>query len=359
MNILYILSKLNIYGGTPKKTLDLITHSNNNCYLYVYEDDFFHFKHLFEKAGGIVINGFYKRNIFKHMNQLLKLVDQNNIKIIHTQFFMGEFLGYMVKRFRPNIKLVVGFVGQFEQSRIKKIINKNTYRRVDAFIYISQYIQNEKIAQYRLLKNKYSKIIYNGTATREDTHESIPHMNSISILNISGLVELKNIDILIDAFDIIIKKKNKNDYFLYVAGNGPEYEKLNDKIISLSLEKHIILLGYQKNIGGLLNNCSIYVHSSYKEGFGIAVAEAMMAEKPIIVANAGALPELIEPDKSGIIVEPFNANAWADAIIRLIEDKEFANDLASAAKKRAEELFSIERYVKNYQDLYDSLMEKR
>ena len=108
----------------------------------------------------------------------------------------------------------------------------------------------------------------------------------------------------------------------------------------------------------MLEQADIYVHPAYAEGFGIAVAEAMMAEKPIIVANSGALPELIENENSGLIVEPFDAKEWAHAIIRLIENKKLAKKLSVNARKKAQLEFSIDRYVNNYQDLYKSLIEK-
>ncbi len=84
----------------------------------------------------------------------------------------------------------------------------------------------------------------------------------------------------------------------------------------------------------------------------------MISAKPVIVSNAGALPELIENGKSGLIVEPFDANEWAEAILKLLEDKEMAWELGSNAKKKAQHDFSIDKYVFNYQELYKSLLKK-
>ncbi len=122
-----------------------------------------------------------------------------------------------------------------------------------------------------------------------------------------------------------------------------------------NITNNISILGYQKNIGDLLNQAKIFVHPSHKEGFGIAVAEAMMAGKPIIVSNAGALPELIEDGKSGMVVDPFDATAWADSILKLIDDKNLANDMALNAKQRAKEKFSVKQFVSEYEKLYSIL----
>ena len=102
----------------------------------------------------------------------------------------------------------------------------------------------------------------------------------------------------------------------------------------------------------------MFVHPSYAEGFGIVIPEAMLAEKPIIVSNAGALPELIENEVSGLVVEPHNAEQWADAILRIIDNPQLAEKLAHNGKDRAIKKFSKEKYTVNYEKLYKELLIK-
>ncbi len=129
-------------------------------------------------------------------------------------------------------------------------------------------------------------------------------------------------------------------------------------IIDFNLENNIFLLGYQTNIGRYIEDCDIFVHPSYAEGFGIAVAEAMRAKKPVIVSNAGALPELIEDQKSGLVINPHSAEEWAEAINKLIEQPDFAKYLAINAEKRANDLFTSEIFCCNYEQLYSQLLNK-
>lgn len=355
MNILYILSTYNIYGGTPKKTLDLIKHSNNNCSLYVYDEGYQEFKHLFENAGATVFEGYYKRNFFLHLKTLLKIIDEKNIQIIQTQFTMGEILGYLIKLFRPHLKLIVAFVGPFEPKGIKKFIAQKIYPHVDAFVFISKYVQKQKVMQFPILEKKEASIIFNGTEKRPFTNEPFPNMKHPSLYTTSGLVDWKNVDILVEAIHIL-KTKEYNQIYLYVVGDGPERINLENKIHHYKLSEQIFLLGYQKNIGAMLDQADIYVHPAYAEGFGIALAEAMIAGKASIVSNAGALPELIDNNKSGIIVDPFDTNAWVDAIIELTQNKNKRETLGSAAQLKAENDFSVNSYVDNYQQLYHTLL---
>jgi glycosyltransferase involved in cell wall biosynthesis len=357
MKILYILSTYNIYGGTPKKTLDLISHSKNDCYLYMYEDGYNQYKYLFEEAGAKITEGYYKRNIFKHINSLLNIIDKNEIQLVQAQFTMGEVLGSLIKYFRPQIKLIIALVGPFKPKTIKKVIVQYIYRKADAFVFISNYVKTEKCNQFPLLAKKESKIIFNGTEKRQPANEDFANIKRPSLCTTCGLVKWKNIDVIIEALNILRKKGINNVYF-YIVGDGYERRNIEEKINQYNLEKQVFILGYQKNIGALLKQADIYVHPAYAEGFGIAVAEAMQAGKPIIAANAGALPELIENGISGLLVDPFHANEWADAILTLLGDKQMANELGSNAKKKAQCEFSTEKYVNNYQELYKSLLEE-
>lgn len=356
MKILYILSSYNIYGGTPKKTLDSLKYFNKRSSLYVYSNSYKEFKPQFEQTGAKIHEGTYGRNLYFHLRQLLKIIDKNQIDIVQTQFSMGETLGYLIKIFRPHVRLVVAFIGSSEPSRTKKIFLNYIYKKVDVFVYISQFVKGEKEGQFPLLVKKTSTIIYNGTEKRQITGDAFPIMRHPSLFSISGLAKCKNINILIEALNCL-KKQGEKKVFLYIAGDGPERKNLEQKINQYKLNKQVFLLGYQKNIGDLLEQTDIYLHPCYIEGFGIAVAEAMMASKPMILADAGALPELIENEKSGFIVDPFDAGAWADAILKLVEDNELAKTLGENARKRAEELFSIEPYVSSYESLYQELLD--
>lgn len=353
-SILYILPTFNVYGGTPKKTLDLIKYSDNDCSLYVYENGYGEFKYLFEDAGASIYEGYYKRNIFLHLKAILNIIAEKNVQIIQTQFAMGEILGFLIKIFRPHVKLLVAFVGPFEPTGIKKVIAQRIYSRADAFVYISEYVKREKIRQFSILETKKSSTIFNGTEKLLPTCEDFSALDHPSLYSTSGLVDWKNIDVLVEAMHIL-NEQGTEPVFLYIAGDGPERASLEDKITRYKLERRVFLLGYQKNIGALLEETDIYVHPAYAEGFGIAVAEAMMAGKPIIVADAGALPELVENKKSGFVVNPVDANAWAEAILKLIENESLATTFGENAKSRAQNEFSIARYVSNYQSLYDSL----
>jgi len=355
--ILYLLPSYNMYGGTPKKTLDLIKYSSNESYLYVWTNAYAkEFKKEFDNSGVKIYEGVYGRNIFKHISGLLKIIDTNNIQVIQSQFFFGELLVGILKKLRPKVKIVIAFVGSSSPNVLKRTILNNFYNSIDAFVYISEYVKSQKVKIYPKLKTTYSVVIYNGTNTPQINNKTyIKSKNDFTILSVSGLTKIKNIQVLIDCMDILLKKNYSSVKFL-VAGDGPKRKKFQHQILKKELGENFKLLGYKKNIGDLINQADVFVHPCYIEGFGIAVAEAMIMEKPIIVSNSGALPELIKHEKTGLAVDPFKPEEWANAIIKLKENPILAATLAKNSKIQAETEFSVSQFVNNYNKLYQNIL---
>ena len=127
-------------------------------------------------------------------------------------------------------------------------------------------------------------------------------------------------------------------------------------MLNYKLNNNIFFLGYQRNIGGLLRSCDVFTHPCYSEAFGIVIAEAMLAKKPIIVSNAGALPELIENNKTGLTVDASNPDAWADSVQKLIANSKLCEQLSQSAYEKAKHSFSIDLFVSNYRKLYQSVL---
>jgi glycosyltransferase involved in cell wall biosynthesis len=86
------------------------------------------------------------------------------------------------------------------------------------------------------------------------------------------------------------------------------------------------------------NRCEVFCLPSVQEGFGIVLLEAMAAGKPIVAARAAAIPELV---RNGILVEPDNPEALAEAIGRLYGDSELRRSLGSQG------LQDVERFEMN------------
>jgi len=356
MNILYLIATPNIFGGTPKKLLDMVKHSHNQCVVYFWADAYKDKQELFRRAGATTYTGAYGRNIFKHISLIAKIIDKHSITIVQTQFSFGEVLGFFTKVIRPQIKLLITFEGPFSPPFLKRLILKTLYKRVDTFIYISEYVRQEKLKAFPALKNRTGRIIYNGTSPLICTSHLTKFSECYKIVAVSFLIGWKNIDTLIRAISIIVHNMNQQNVELFILGDGPEYKNLSNLIKALKLEKHVMLMGNRNDVGDFLQQCNLFTHPSVAEGFGLVVSEAMLAGLPIIAAKAGALPELIIDGESGLLVDPLDAQAWAEAIIKLMNDATFAKQLGDNGKFRAKNMFSVEKFVANYEKFYKEII---
>lgn len=360
MKILYLLPSFNLYGGGARKTLDLANLSRHEIYVYVWSKgcvpkEYESFRREFAGAARRAYEGFHGRNIPKHVRDLLKIVDHERIEVIHAYFSFGETLGWILKKLRARLRVVVSFESSLDPGITKRLLLKHFYRRIDFFIYISEYVRREKTRIYPVLREKAGRIIYNGAGKRAATGSFLHRAEGNVISSVSGLNSGKNISTLIRAVSELVHNRGHSDVTLLVAGDGPQRSELQREIDDFALARNVRLLGYYADVGSIFDKSRLYLHSCSLEGFGIAVAEAMHHGLPVIVARAGALPELVTDGESGLIVDPFDVGAWADAIERLLADDQLCRALGRAAQQRAQEMFNLEAFVQQHDDLYDSL----
>ena len=166
----------------------------------------------------------------------------------------------------------------------------------------------------------------------------------------------KGFEILIDVVYKIIHDYNIN-LKLIIAGEGYLRLQLQDKINKLKLKENIILLGCISNIEEYLHVLDIYVQSSLNEGFPLAALEALAAEVPIVSTDAGGLKEMIENDKTGIIVERNNVELLTEGLMLMInkeekEKKQMIKDGFETANK-----YSTKASVKKDLAIYSSILD--
>lgn len=148
----------------------------------------------------------------------------------------------------------------------------------------------------------------------------------------------KRFDVLINAFEIVLKKHP--DYKLHIFGSGSSYRELNSLILSKKLENNIIFKGYVADVCKITKNYTAFVLSSDFEGVPNMLIEAMNAGIPCISTDfsPGAIEEIMKNKERGLVVPCSDVQAMADAINFYIENPEIAEQYAKNALKIREEL---------------------
>lgn len=206
-----------------------------------------------------------------------------------------------------------------------------------------------------------TEVIVNGIPEFPDgeTQDSIRkklalNNNDFVILNVGRLSHQKSQDLLIDAFSIVLKKTNNLNLKLLIAGDGELREQLEDKVKNLNIDNYVKLLGNRRDIGDLMKASNIFALSSRWEGLGIVLIEAASRRLPLISFKVGGIVEVVKDNITGILVEPENIDALADAILKLVTNPDICKKMGEFGRKLYLEKFTINKCVKDTNQFYNN-----
>lgn len=146
------------------------------------------------------------------------------------------------------------------------------------------------------------------------------------------LTRNKGLDYLIDAVNQVKLKVKSLKCKVIVMGEGEERTALERQIERLGLGDTIFLIGFLPEAARYLKGLDAFILPSVKEGLPYAVMEAMAAGLPVIASAVGGIPDLIQPEKTGILVPPKNPAALAEAIIRIVAEPHLGRAIGRRAQ---------------------------
>ena len=151
----------------------------------------------------------------------------------------------------------------------------------------------------------------------------------LRILTIGRLANQKGYDIALEACKIL--KEKGVEFKWYSLGIGPLKEEIEKYINENNLENNFKLLGVKSNPYPFIKDCDIYVQTSRFEGFGIAIAEARMLNKPVVTTRFDAVYNQMKDRKNGLVVD-MNSQGIVNGILELINNKKLTNEIISYLK---------------------------
>lgn len=161
----------------------------------------------------------------------------------------------------------------------------------------------------------------------------------------------------IEAIPLIMRQCH-NIAFL-VVGEGPLRPELESLSANLGIQQNVNFAGFRRDIPALLSLVDVVVVPSLWEGFGIALAEAMAAGKPVVASQVDAIPELVEGGVTGIMVQPEDVTAFARAILWLLNNGEKAEKMGRAGRERVTKNFTEVHMKEKIWELYQQLITEK
>jgi len=145
----------------------------------------------------------------------------------------------------------------------------------------------------------------------------------------------------------------------HIVGDGPRRRELLDLAAARGLSQHVEFLGHRDDVPSVLASADAFVLPSRSEAFPNSVIEAMAAGLPVIASAVGGLLDLIDHDRTGLLVAPSDSGALTQALRFLIENPTHAAAIGQAARAEITERYSFDRMVGAFADLYASSLEQR
>lgn len=205
-------------------------------------------------------------------------------------------------------------------------------------------------------KNSKTIFIPNGIDPQKYVNRKVSKQKGNPSLFCAGrLIKIKGIDILLKSLPAV--KIHYPDVRLYIAGDGPQYNKLKILSAKLGLDENIAFLGFlnNKEMIQFFASTDIFVMPSRFENAPITLIEALASGIPIVASDVGGIPEILCDGKYGILVEPENPIELARNILELTDNLELRTKMSEIGKERAQE-YTWDLIVKKTIELYQSVI---
>lgn len=173
------------------------------------------------------------------------------------------------------------------------------------------------------------------------------------ILSVARYTEQKGISYLLEALKQL--KEKGYDFEAEIVGEGPLEDEFRRKIEQSSLSGSVFLVAMmpQEKLKILYEKCDLFVLPSMEEGFGMVLVEAQLCKRPVVGVKSGGILDIVEHEKTGLLALPEDSSSLASAIEKLLTNEEYAEELANAGYRSAQEKFSSEAITRKYVEVLE------
>lgn len=301
----------------------------------------------------------YLKVIFK----IRKLVAEYQPDILHAHYATSYGLLGALAGFHPYIISAWGIdITDFPQkSLLHKKILSYALNKADKVLLTSYYMKG----WLKKLTDQKPDIISFGIDTRQFSPRSVDSLfkdDDIVVGTVKAMRDIYGVDYLIKAFKIVKDKYPELPLKLLLVGGGDLVEELKKLTEELKIADSVVFTGYisPKEVDKYHNMIDIFVAISVSdaETFGVAILEASSCGKPVIVSDAGGLPEVVDDGVTGFVVPRRDSVKTAEAIERLVNDTALRKQMGDNGRERVCTIYDWNDSVKTLIDVYHSFLSR-
>ncbi len=295
--------------------------------------------------------------------KVARLMRTEQIDLVQTTLFYADVIGAYAA-WQANVPIMVSWEAVTHPYQWRHLqAYKLASRKMDKIVAVSDAIRQQLIAERGIEPDKAVTIHYGidlkkYTVIKNLTRKVLGLKESDIVLGtVARFTDQKGHKYLIAAAPHIIARF-PNVHFVFV-GDGPNRQMMEGQIRDLGLTDHFHLLGFRTDVVDLLNLFDVFVLPSLYEGLPNVVLEAMACHNPVIATGVDGTVEAVEDGITGYIIPPKDSDALARKIVDLLASHTRMTEMGKAGRKRVEQHFSLEKQIREFNELYEQLIEQK
>lgn len=358
--ILYICD-LNAHGGTQTHLLQILAGlDRSRCAPAVaaltLSDDLRRKLTALDVAfTDMALRGAFKASTLRSLVSLGNLARRQRVDLLHGFLYQGNIVTAAVSQLggAPYVTSVRNM--DRWKTTLQRQISRIAHAGASRIIFNAEASREETIAAESIRRER-TVVIRNGVDVPEGDRVPPPPDRAPTAACIGSLSAKKGHAVLLDAFSIA--RKSLPQARLLLAGDGPLRERLAWRAREHGLEAAVEFLGHREDIGAVHAAADVVVLTSLEEGLPNALLEAMAHGLPVVATDVGGNREVVEHEVTGLLAAPGDRDAVAQALVRLLTDRDLAARMGAAGRERVRRHFGLRAMLDAYMQLYDDVLRR-
>jgi sugar transferase (PEP-CTERM/EpsH1 system associated) len=304
-----------------------------------------------------------KGNDIRLVAQLYKLMRRERPDVVHTHRWGTLCEGLLAAKLAGVPFVVHGEHGTLETRSHNLAVQRWVWNRVDQILSVSSRLAERMcdevgfpLAKVKVIRNGVDVEKFNPRNRAAGRQALGLAADDLVIGSVGRLVPVKDQASLLRALALL--RDQGLTFKAIIAGTGRLREELEALAAQLRLDS-VRFLGNRDDVDVVMGAFDVFVLSSLSEGLSNTILEAMATGLPVVATRVGGADELVQEDRTGILVPAGEPPALADAILRLARDPACRLRMGGAGRMRAETFFSLDGMIRDYENLYVGLAAQR
>jgi len=289
--------------------------------------------------------------------RMVQLLRRERPDIVHSHTWGTLCEGYAATRLAGEASFVHGEHGTMELRARNILVQRWVWSRADALLSVSSQLADRMAEQVGISRERV-QVIRNGVDLQK--FGSIPSVEARRDLGLDNgqfvigtvgrLVAVKGHETLLAALAEV--RRERTNALALIAGEGPLRGDLAARADALGVASAVRFMGERNDVARVLAALDVFVLTSHSEGLPNTVLEAMAAGLPVVATNVGGVAELVDHDRTGLLVPRSEPLVLARAIRALSVDHERRVRFGDAGRTKAASEFGLARMLAEYERLY-------